>query len=121
MDLKDAYYQVAERSVLAAATLLDDKIQEGAAFHAYHAFESAGGALCEARETRYPRSHHQKLNSFKAAAHHLGIGVSVATVAIIVGSIRNQCLYPETDPLGSYQTPNQHITLTAARDIVKRV
>lgn len=122
MKLHEAYLAVAERSMLAATALLDSHIQESATFYSYHAFESLGGALCEAKGISYhPRKHPQKINLFKTVAHRCGIGVSVATVAIIVASIRNGCLYPSPTSSGSFETPDSKISHTAAKDILKRV
>jgi len=122
MKLPEAYLAVAERSLKAAKVLLDESIQESATFYSYHAFESMGGALCESQGVRYhPRGHPQKINLFTTVARKLGIGKGVATVAIIVASMRNGCLYPNLSSGGSFETPETRTSKSAARDILKRV
>ena len=122
MDLKDAYHKVARRSMESADTLLNRGIQESSAFYSYHAFESIGGALCESRGMRYhPLSHHNKINQFKLVAGRCGVGTGVAKVALIVASVRNGCLYPNQASGGAFETPDQHITVHAAGDMLRRV
>lgn len=122
MDLHNAYLSVAERSVQAADSLIGNNIQESATFYSYHAFESMGGALCEKNGERYhPKSHPAKINLFKTVAHRCGIGVSVATVAIIAASIRNGCLYPNETAIGDFDTPDSRISISDAKDLLRRV
>ena len=122
MNLHEAYLVVAERSLKAAETLLSDNIQESATFYSYHAFESMGGALCEKNGVKYhPKKHPQKINLFKTVANQCGIGVGVATVAIIVASLRNDCLYPNKTPIGDFDTPDNQISTSNASDMLRRV
>lgn len=125
MDLKDAYMEVAKRSLDSAEAALSANVQEAAGFHSYHAFESTGGALCASTGDAYPRDHTKKVNHFvhiaNRRAFHPTIGQNVAFVASLVSSIRNRCLYPEEQPDGSVRTPDQVLSLSDAKDLKKRV
>jgi HEPN domain-containing protein len=122
MRLQDAYIETASRSIEIAEILADAGYQEGVAFYAYHAFESLGGALCDSYGELYPSGHTGKINTFMAVAHRCRIDISVGQVAMRVNSVRNQCLYPtEQIPDEAYQTPNQLIQPTDARDMLRRV
>ena len=122
MRLQNAYMEIASRSLETAEVLADTGYQEAVTFYAYHAFESLGGVLCSSYGEHYPSGHTGKINAFVAVARRCRIGVSVARVAIRIDSMRNRCLYPtEIIPVQSYETPSQAISLTDARDILRRV
>lgn len=114
MDLKDAYLEVAERSLKSAESALSVDIHETGTFLSYHAFESIGGALCASAKEPYPRGHRKKINAFVSVssrgALRKAIGYDVAMVAILVSSLRNQCLYPHMDAGGTVTAPS--VTLT---------
>lgn len=125
MNLEDAYLQIADRSLRTSEASLAASIPESAAFHAYHAFESVGGAFCSSFGEDYPTSHQRKVNQFVAVANRSTmrhrIGHNVAYVAILVGSIRNNCLYPIEVTDSDYQTPSDLIDNVDAQDLLRRV
>lgn len=124
MKLKDAYLEIVQRSIEAAEVTLSASLQEAASFHAYHAFESLGGALCASLGEEYSMEHTKKINQFVAIANrgmfrqHIGHGVS--NVAMIISSIRNKCLYPQ-ESNDEVISPNQFIDDTDVSDLLKRV
>lgn len=125
MDLKDAYAEIARRSLDSADANISASIQESATFFAYHAFESLGGALCSSIGEMYSMEHAKKINQFIAASKRgklrLKIARDVAYVGMVISSIRNKCLYPEELASGGVRLPSDFITLSNAQDLVKRV
>jgi hypothetical protein len=121
MDLPKAYNEVSNRSLEASDAALLKGLQEYSGFLSYHAFESAGGALCSASQHRYPLSHTGKLNAFMAAAHKRGKGLPVAILAIQLKSLRNQLLYPEPKLDGTVAEPRDILALSMADKLKKRV
>ena len=125
MDLKDAYLEVAERSLESAKAALTVNVQEATGFYSYHAFESLGGALCASTGDNYPNTHAGKMNQFVAVANRgpfrPTIGRDVSVVAMLVSSLRNKCLYPEAQTGGRVRLPNQVLSLSDAQALAKRV
>ena len=117
----EAYLEVAERSLKAAQATIQAHLHEKAAFMAYHAFESAGGAFCAARGVAYPVSHEKKLNVFKASARLERFGLQVAELSVLVASLRNRCLYPTVTGSGEVHTPQSQLTAAEARRLLGRV
>lgn len=125
MDAKSAYLDIVDRELLAAKATLDEGIHEAATFHSYHAFESLGGAFCEALGRRYPRSHKSKLNTFVSEANRSvfrqKISRQVAVVAMILASVRNECLYPIRSVDKGFRPPRSEFDAVAARRMKHRV
>jgi hypothetical protein len=125
VNLDEAYLDVVDRSLAAADILLAQGHHESAAFYAYHAFESLGAALCASRGVAYPKnSHVKKINVFRATASTVNhpIAYNVNMVAVLVASVRNECLYPKDyGGSGSYDCPRVHITGPQAGDLIRRV
>ena len=125
MDLKSAYTQISERSLTSADASIASGIQESATFFAYHAFESLGGALCSSVGEVYSKGHSRKINQFVAASRRgklrVRISHDVAYVGMVLSSFRNKSLYPEELASGAVELPSDFITLSNAKDIVKRV
>ena len=122
MDEKNAYLNISSRAIEAAEKLCDENLQENSAFFSYHSFESAGGALCAHNGNRYPRGHNRKINQFIRTATGYGLGHSVAVVATILNSIgRNSLLYPNELPTRDFQVPQNILSVTNARDLLRRV
>jgi uncharacterized protein (UPF0332 family) len=123
LKLTDAYISVSERSLESAKALLGKHFQESAMFHAYHSFESVGGAFCSSRGKVYPTKHRSKLSIFKAEVRGLGPAVekSVAAVAIEAASVRESCLYPLSNGGGNYDAPSSRYTLADATRFTNRV
>lgn len=116
-----AYNEVTQRYTTAASGAIDDDLAEAAGFLAYHAFESAGGALTTHLGDNYSKSHKGKLNQFTQHAMRLGAGIAVAQLAIQLASTRNKFLYPEQRPDGRVVRPSDVITNTQATKLQKRV
>jgi HEPN domain-containing protein len=119
-----AYIHIAERTINSSKTLANEGIQEISAFCSYHAFESIGGAVCSHLGLNYPRNHHGKLNQFIVAStkldHRLTHNVSI--IAITLNSLgRNDLLYPNSLPDGSFEIPEQQLTVSNAHDLVRRI
>jgi hypothetical protein len=121
MNLPKAYNEVSKRSLEASHAALSKGLQEYSGFLSYHAFESAGGALCSANHHPYPKSHISKINAFKTVANQRGNGLAVATVAIVLHGLRNPLLYPEVQANGSITEPQGRLTIPMARKLMKRV
>ncbi len=121
MNPKDAYLQIANRSLDAADASLNAGVQEAAGFNTYHAFESLGGAVCYVRGRHYPRSHIKKMNQFVAASSRFAFRFSVGHLVITLSSLRNDCLYPKEQSDGSMEIPENVISSADARDLINRV
>jgi hypothetical protein len=120
--VSSGYLRVAERSLDAGAHSVDGGFQEKAAFLAYHAFESVGGAFCEARGVRYhPASHPGKLTRFIQSARQERFARAAATLASQVGSLRNRVLYPRAIGNGRVELPESVITAVQARRLLGRI
>lgn len=117
-----AYMRVAERSLGAGSDAAGGGFQEKAGFLAYHAFESVGGALCEARGVRYhPASHHAKLSRFVQTARQERFARAAAALASQVGSLRSRALYPRSIGNGQIELPEDVITNAEARRLLGRI
>ena len=119
--LDRAYLRVATRSLDAADAAGDNGVHEKAGFLAYHAYESAGGALCASKKVLYPAGHHQKIQQFVQTARHEKYGKSAAQLAVEVASIRNRMLYPRALPDGTFEVPESVISASAAIRLVGRI
>lgn len=120
--LDRAYLRIATRALDAADAAGDSGVQEKAGFLAYHAFESAGGALCSSKGISYhPASHRQKVERFVGEAKREKFAVSAAQLAIEVSSIRNRLLYPQVQPDGSAALPENLISVAQAKRLAGRV
>ena len=53
-------------------------------------------------------------------ANRAGIGHQVAGVAIRIASIRNECLYPISQPDGSHKHPKNNLSATIVKLMVQR-
>ncbi len=119
--LTQAYLEIANRSIQAATVTQRDQLYEKACFLAYHAFESAGGAMASSYRRPYPLGHIRKLNAFTILARSRTYGLAVAALASALASIRKRALYPHVKPGGIVETPRQAVTSTASRRILRRV
>jgi len=124
MTLKHSYQWIAQRSLMASDSLLQNNNQENAAFMAYHAFESTGCALSESCNLPVGQtiSHIKKIKIFKHAAERVGHNYSVALLSVQITNLRNHLLYPLVDAQGNViSIPEQTITLIEARKLKSRV
>jgi len=124
MNEKDAYVQITDRTLDSSETLADKSLQETSGFYTYHAFESMGGALCSHFNRTYPRAHDSKINQFIAVSAQVDQNLrhSVSKVATILDSCgRNNFLYPNPRPDGNFDLPQDKLTKTDAKDMLKRV
>ncbi len=125
MALKDIYKKIAERAIKASNDTR--KQQEKSAFHSYHAFESIGCALVEYSGGNASRgvSHQEKLNRFSTTAkNHCSATEAnkIAKLAVTLGNMRNDLLYPVWDPAKSdYVDPDTFISPSQAQDLKKNV
>ena len=110
-----AYIEVAERSLEAADGALGKGIQEKAAFLAYHAFESTGGAFCRSRGMNYPAGHKRKINTFISAVRKEHFAKQAIHLAIAYNSLRNALLYPL--PIGNGQVRRPLEVITEAQTV----
>lgn len=124
MNEDEAYLDIANRYLESCEEHISNNIniQEVIGFKSYHAFESIGGAFNSHFGHPVPKSHVGKLNTFIANARHNPHvnGRAIATVAILMHSVRNKYLYPESSG-SSFIIPKQQISLTSAKDAVRRV
>jgi len=124
MDLKSSYLVIVDRSIKGADSDIQSSLHEHAAFHAYHAFESLGGAFCASVNASYPRgSHKKKLNKFvkEARRYRNSFHYEIARLAIILASTRNETLYPRESLSQSYISPRDSIDIISAARLVKSV
>jgi HEPN domain-containing protein len=124
MELKNAYVKVSRRAILAAEAMLRAGLPEATGFHAYHAFESMGGALCTSVGEDYSMGHAHKINQFTGVANRRGlrnkIGTGVLEVAMSLTAFRNQLLYPQLME-GKVILPEEVISQKEAETLLKRV
>lgn len=119
-----AYLDVANRYISSCEEHINNNInvQEVLGFKSYHAFESIGGAYNSYKGVRIPRKHQDKINLFviNARRDRLPNQKAIATLAILLNSLRNKCLYPDYD--GTDYIPSQdQISLPDAQNLVRRV
>ena len=75
-----------------------------------------------ANGSRYSRGHNRKINQFISLSIGYRLGHSVAVVATILNSIgRNSLLYPNELPTGNFEVPQNILSVTNARDLLRRV
>jgi len=124
MNEKEAYLKIAERTLDSSEKLINEGLQETSGFYTYHAFESLGGALCAHFNREYPQGHDKKINQFIATSSKVDnqFKRAVSEVATILQSFgRNNFLYPDRQPNGSIQLPQDKLTKTDAQDMLRRV
>lgn len=126
MTEKEIYIEIAERFILSCQDHLGRgvNILEVVGFKNYHAFESIGGAVnCHLGST-VPRAHARKLTSFVTNYQRNSFAsvnpATIATLAIVLNSMRNKYLYPEKTPAG-HKSPKEQITLTQARQLTSQI
>ena len=124
MNEDEAYLDVAKRFVESCEKHIDQgiNIQEVIGFKSYHAFESIGGAYNAHYGNIVPMGHARKINAFVANSNH-NHPVNyraIATLAILLASMRNKYLYPE-ETVGNYINPKDQISMTSAKEITRRV
>jgi hypothetical protein len=124
MNEDEAYLEVAQRFIDSCEQHLNHGInyQEVVGFKSYHAFESIAGAYNSHYGHNVPMSHARKLNSFVTNCNHdpQVNRIAIATIAMTINSMRNKYLYPEHSG-GTYRTPQNQLSLTNARDMVRRI
>jgi len=120
MPTPDQYKEISER-YMKASDLLLDRIHEASGFAAYHSFKSIGAAWIRRNNETVPRRHENKLNRFVVLYRGRRFGYSVALVAILVNSIRNQMLYPIPESGSTFSTPKDEFTQSYIRDLNRRV
>jgi len=124
MPVKTEYQRVAARAIEASEALLEEELQEKAAFMAYHAFESTGCALSNHMGLPVGAnvSHTKKIKHFTNAAKRLRNERAVAALAVTLSSLRNDFLYPiENSSTGEVQLPEKVISLAQSKNLKKRV
>jgi hypothetical protein len=124
MTATEAYLDVANRYISSCEEHITNNIdiQEVLGFKSYHAFESVGGAFNSYRGETIPRRHQDKINLFVLNARREGLPnqKAIATIAILLNSLRNKCLYPDFDGTNYISTQDQ-ISLSDAKNLVRRV
>ena len=124
MNEDEAYLEVAQRFIDSCEQHINHGInyQEVVGFKSYHAFESIAGAYNSHYGHIVPMSHARKLNSFVTNCRHSPQvnSLAIATIAMTINSMRNKYLYPEANG-NTYRTPQYQISLTNARDMVRRI
>jgi len=118
--LSSTYLGIAERSLVAAQATQDRGLSEKTCFLTYHAFESLGGAWAASAKVAYPLSHPKKLNTFVTLTRARSYGRTVAYLAIVLSSLRNRSLYPQTKPGGAVVAPKDNINPTVAVTLLRR-
>jgi len=121
--MKTRFIRVAERATDAGDAALAAGTHEKASFLAYHAFESSGSALGSHMGLDMGRSvtHPTKIKRFQHAAKQVGLGKSVALLAVRLAPMRNRFLYPEELPDGTIVSPEDQITSAKAAQLLKEV
>ena len=124
MNEDEAYLEIAQRFIDSCEQHLNNGInyQEVIGFKSYHAFESIAGAYNSHYGYTVPRSHQRKLNSFvtNCRRDRQVNSVAIATIAMTINSMRNKYLYPEPDG-ATFRTPRSQLSLSNARDMVRRI
>lgn len=120
----EAYLEIATRYIQSCDGHMAHgiNIQEVIGFKAYHAFESLGGAFNSHYGHNVPKGHVTKINTFVTNSRHSMQLKShnVAVVAMLLTSMRNKYLYPESIG-GTFKNPKDQISLTDAKKMVSRV
>lgn len=120
----EAYLEIAERFIESCDGHIKNSlnIQEVIGFKAYHAFECLGGAFNSHYGYNVPKGHAKKINAFVINSRKINQVNShnVAMIGILVSSLRNKYLYPETNG-SDYKSPKDQLSLTDARKIVSKV
>nr|WP_294858393.1 hypothetical protein [uncultured Fluviicola sp.] len=124
MNEDEAYLEVAQRFIDSCEQHINYGInyQEVIGFKSYHAFECIAGAYNSHYGHNVPLSHARKLNSFVTNCrhdHHVN-REAIAAIAMTINSMRNKYLYPEING-AIYKTPKNQISLTNARQMVRRI
>ena len=124
MNEDEAYLEVAKRFIESCEQHIANgiNIQEVLGFKSYHAFESIGGAFNSHYGHNIPRSHAGKLNLFVSNARYNTQvnGRSIATITMILNSMRNKYLYPEVNGTG-YICPKDQVSLTDVRNMIRKI
>jgi len=108
--MKDAYLEIADRSLDVAKLCSEAGINESCVFHAYHAFESVGGAFIEHIGQHYPEGHKARVNMFTSEARRINSERCVGAVAMALTAYRNQMLYPKKNADGTITVPKNVIS-----------
>lgn len=124
MNEDEAYLIVAKRYLESCEKHISNgvNLQEVIGFKSYHAFESIGGAFNAHFGRPIPNPHPAKINAFVANSRHNRRvnGRAIATVAMILSSVRNNYLYPvKNGPV--FTPPHDQLSMTNAKDLVRRV
>ena len=114
------YQGIAHRYQLAAKEI-DGTVHEASAFAAYHAFESIGAAWLRNIGRKVPRAHRTKLREFGVRSTRSRAHMSIGQMAITLEALRNRLLYPTLTSDGTYEEPQQVLTPTDSKRLVKRV
>jgi len=119
--LKNAYLEIAERSIKSGEASLNAGIHEKAGFLLYHAFESSGGAYCSSKGETYPYSHQKKINMFVSSSRGERYSIHASQLAVELKSLRNLLLYPDETPHGHISLPKNQITPDQTKRLLGRV
>lgn len=120
MPRPDQYKEISER-YMETSDLLLNRVHEASGFAAYHSFESIGAAWIRKNGEAVPQRHENKLNRFVVLSRGCRFGYSVALVASLVNSVRNQMLYPIPESGNTFSTPKDKFTQSDIGDLNRRV
>lgn len=126
MTEKEIYIEISQRFIQSCLDQIANNInfQETIGFKTYHAFESIAGAYNSHLGQRVSLVHEKKINSFVHNYKHNAFAnvspVRIATLAIILNSMRNKYLYPESTPAG-LKSPKEQLTMAQARQLTNSV
>lgn len=126
MTEKEIYIEIAQRYIQCCQQQLTHNInyQESIGFNTYHAFESIAGAVNCHLGHPILGSHAKKLNSLIINYRNNRFASinpkTLATLAIVLSSMRNKFLYPHKSLVGMI-APSEQISITQARQLTSQI
>ncbi len=120
----EAYLNVSKRFLESCEQHIANgvNLQEVIGFKSYHAFESIAGSFNSHFGHQIPSAHPAKINAFVANSKNSQFvnGRTIAAVAMLLSSVRNDYLYPVKNG-ADFKPPMDQLSMTNARDLVRRV
>jgi hypothetical protein len=115
VDLRTAYLQIIERSLIAAEKSLTSHMNE----------LSLGGALVSSAGKPNPENSNRRLSAFHKEVRRQGLEPRylsrVSKLAIIIASLRNEILHPTVHPDGAVTAPNDVLSKAELEDFIRQL
>ena len=120
-DKTQTYLDASDEAVRASKRLLAAGLYAPAAYHAFHAFESAGNAFSLSHGGVVKRNHEANRGEFKKHYEKAGLLHQLAPVQDQAYALRNTSRYPRRNERGERQAPSQQIDRETAQEVLRRV